>query len=161
MELLTPGVRNSLYARAFAITKDAGAADTIVADSITKCAQRVDPEKVPTKKLLAYLSMVVRNDSLSWYRKEVCRRRYLALHHDVTVRSAFSETAEREAAQLFEAAVAKIPEIFQQVMILRVVDQLTNKEVAEKLQIAQGTVMSRFFRGRQILLRWIDYLKAE
>lgn len=161
MRLLNQTTREVLRSYARSITKDDGAAEIIVEDAILKCAERVDPAKVGTGKLLAYLKVVIRNRSFDWLRKMKHQRSYSNLHHEMTTRSAFSEAASREVVQLFKDEVAKIPEVFQQVVTLRIVDQLTFDEIAAKLQISTGTVLSRFFRGKQHLWRWIKYAKAE
>jgi RNA polymerase sigma-70 factor (ECF subfamily) len=48
-------------------------------------------------------------------------------------------------------ALRKIPESFQEVIVLCDVEELTYKEIAEALEIPIGTVMSRLHRGRALL----------
>ena len=49
------------------------------------------------------------------------------------------------------AALARIPQRFQEVILLSDVQQLTYKEIASALGIPIGTVMSRLHRGRALL----------
>jgi RNA polymerase sigma-70 factor (ECF subfamily) len=49
------------------------------------------------------------------------------------------------------AALRRIPEAFQEVILLCDVEELTYKEIAEALSIPLGTVMSRLHRGRALL----------
>jgi RNA polymerase sigma-70 factor (ECF subfamily) len=49
------------------------------------------------------------------------------------------------------AALARVPEHFQEVILLCDVEELTYKEIAEALSIPIGTVMSRLHRGRALL----------
>jgi RNA polymerase sigma-70 factor (ECF subfamily) len=48
-------------------------------------------------------------------------------------------------------ALKRLPQQFQEVVILSDVEDLTYKEIAEALSIPAGTVMSRLHRGRRIL----------
>lgn len=161
MRLVTPSVRERLYALSLSITRDDGVSDLIVSDSISKCAERVDPAKVQPEKLVAYLKVMVRNKSFDWFRNTKAQRLYFRLHHDLSSRSALSEATSREALEMLEKEIAKLPEYFQKVVTLRVIDQLTFSEIAKKLNISQGTVLSRFFRAKQLLWRWVNYAKAE
>jgi RNA polymerase sigma-70 factor (ECF subfamily) len=49
------------------------------------------------------------------------------------------------------AALRKLPEPFQEVIVLCDVEELTYKEIAKALSIPLGTVMSRLHRGRALL----------
>src|SRR5262245_21186815 len=49
------------------------------------------------------------------------------------------------------AALGRIPEAFQEVIVLCDVEELTYKEIADVLAIPVGTVMSRLHRGRALL----------
>lgn len=51
------------------------------------------------------------------------------------------------------AALGRLPEPFQAVLLLAVVEEFTYKESAEILQIPIGTVMSRLHRARRMLAR--------
>jgi len=49
------------------------------------------------------------------------------------------------------AALARLPAVYQEVLLLCDVEELTYKETAEALSIPLGTVMSRLSRGRALL----------
>ena len=54
------------------------------------------------------------------------------------------------------AALARIPEHHQEVIVLSDVEELTYKEIADLLSIPIGTVMSRLHRGRGLLRRQLS-----
>ena len=48
-------------------------------------------------------------------------------------------------------AVSRIPDHYQEIILLSDVENLSYKEIAEALKVPIGTVMSRLFRGRKLL----------
>ncbi len=151
MSLLTPTVLGSLRFYAMSITKEAGAAELLVDDAVTKCAERADLSRVHRGKLLAYLKMILRNKALDWLRRWKKQRTYIELHHETSDRSAFAEVICKEAMEFFDKCVLKLPKPYRRAIILKVVHKLTNEQIAKRLKVPHGTIMSRLFRARQIL----------
>ena len=58
---------------------------------------------------------------------------------------------EREAREVLGAALARLPAEQRAVFVLRSLEELSYREIAEALGISEGTVMSRLFRARQRL----------
>jgi RNA polymerase sigma-70 factor (ECF subfamily) len=61
----------------------------------------------------------------------------------------------RELAGRMEAALSELPEIHREILVLRELEGLSYEELAERLGIQKGTVMSRLFHARkkmQVLL---------
>ena len=61
-------------------------------------------------------------------------------------------------AELIENALALVPPSYREVLILRHQEGMNYKEMAEILQIPEGTVKIRLFRGRSILKRNLETL---
>ena len=59
--------------------------------------------------------------------------------------------AREQIRQLLENAVAKLPDSFRMVFILREIEGLSVQEVAEALDIEPGTVKTRDLRARRLL----------
>jgi RNA polymerase sigma-70 factor (ECF subfamily) len=74
-----------------------------------------------------------------------------AVHHTTTV-DCDSLTLSNQCRDALEAAIAKLPEDYSAVFILRDVDGLSNKEVGDILQLSIPAVKSRLHRSR-IMLR--------
>jgi len=55
----------------------------------------------------------------------------------------------RELAEKMEAALATLPEKHRTILVLREVEGLSYEELAERLEIHKGTVMSRLFHARK------------
>jgi RNA polymerase sigma-70 factor, ECF subfamily len=61
------------------------------------------------------------------------------------------ELAERQ--KLVKLALAALPPPYRAVLVLREIDEMPYDEIAEVLDIAEGTVKSRLMRGRELLRR--------
>ena len=158
---VTPIVRFRMLSLASSITKDPGAADVLVNDTIVKCAQMVDPAKVPANKIVSYLMTMVRNTAFSWFRHDRVARAHLQKCHELTAQSSLAEAISNETIEYFRSLVKGLPEAYRRVILLKVLDGLDYEQISKKVRIPIGTVMSRMHRARQGLLKIVDYLKAE
>lgn len=61
--------------------------------------------------------------------------------------------AGREASEILQAALAKLSPELRETVILRDLEELEYKEIAEALNVPEGTVKSRLNRGRAELAR--------
>jgi RNA polymerase sigma-70 factor, ECF subfamily len=58
-------------------------------------------------------------------------------------------TIRRELLEKVQAALGELPEIHQQVILLREIEGLSYEEMAEALEVPKGTIMSRLFHARK------------
>jgi RNA polymerase sigma-70 factor (ECF subfamily) len=68
--------------------------------------------------------------------------------------------AGREASEILQAALAKLSPELRETVILRDLQELEYREVAEVLKIPEGTVKSRLNRGRAELARLLRRQQA-
>jgi RNA polymerase sigma-70 factor (ECF subfamily) len=68
--------------------------------------------------------------------------------------------AGREASELLQAALAKLSPELRETVILRDLQEMEYREVAEVLEIPEGTVKSRLNRGRAELARLLKKHRA-
>jgi len=71
-------------------------------------------------------------------------------------RSPEADVMRRQVAKLLERAIAKLPETFRPVFVLRDVEELSVEETAEALQIPKETVKTRLLRARRRLQEELD-----
>lgn len=73
--------------------------------------------------------------------------------HDLssTIRSPGEELERGELREQLEKAIETLPEAIRETLVLREIDGLPYGEIAERLQIPKGTVMSRLFHARKRL----------
>lgn len=55
-------------------------------------------------------------------------------------------------AELLQKALAQLPTQFREVLVLREINQMNYRDIAEVTNVPIGTVMSRLSRGRQLLI---------
>ena len=71
-----------------------------------------------------------------------------------------SALAGREASELLQAALSKLPPDLRETIILRDLQEMEYREIARVLGIPEGTVKSRLNRGRAELGRVLKKYKA-
>lgn len=64
--------------------------------------------------------------------------------------------AGRDTKRIVNAALEKLPHSFREAVVLKEMEELSYKEIAEIAGVPIGTVMSRLARGRKLL---VEYLK--
>jgi RNA polymerase sigma-70 factor (ECF subfamily) len=62
----------------------------------------------------------------------------------------------RQISRLLEMAIARLPDAFRTVFVLREIEGLSVEDTAEALQIPEETVKTRLFRARRRLQKELD-----
>jgi RNA polymerase sigma-70 factor, ECF subfamily len=57
------------------------------------------------------------------------------------------------------AMIRRLPEPFRETLVLRELEELSYKQIAEVTQVAVGTVMSRLARARQMLTEEVEHMR--
>ena len=153
----------ALFAGALRLTRCAAEAEDLLQETFMK-AYRAFDQFEPGTNCRAWLFRIQKNTFINRYRRK--KREYeivygvekTAVEHtfmNLSTRMAASNPEYRVTDQQFGdevlKALEKVPEHFRSVVLMSDIDELSYKEVAEKLSIPVGTVMSRLFRGRRIL----------
>ena len=114
----------------------------------------------------AWSLTIVRNTALSWLAKN--RPRTVAYINDLSAAEQQGleyeglygtriETPEETAlfkadAEEIQTALAQLPAQFREVIVLREINQMNYRDIAEITNVPIGTVMSRLSRGRKLLV---------
>jgi RNA polymerase sigma factor (sigma-70 family) len=121
----------------------------------------------------AWLLMIVRNTAFSWLRKN--RPKALLVTDDIsvferaeTVGSLAPEILSAEAALIAKAdiasvqsAIANLPIAYREMIVLREIDELSYRDIAEVTGLPMGTVMSRLSRARGLLMQRLSEPKRK
>lgn len=104
----------------------------------------------------AWLLAIVRNCCLTWHRRQRVQRASVPLADadlvDIgTARETDARAIARSERAVLERAVATLPAEFQEVIVLREIQDLSYKEISDIVGVPIGTVMSRLARARKRL----------
>jgi RNA polymerase sigma-70 factor (ECF subfamily) len=75
--------------------------------------------------------------------------------------SAYAELEQRGRVELLRRAMAELQPTLRSAVMLRDIQELSYQEIADRLQLPEGTVKSRINRGRTELARQIQRLRDE
>jgi RNA polymerase sigma-70 factor (ECF subfamily) len=116
-----------------------------------------------------WLLAIVRNAAWAWLRQR--RPGETVELTDEMLDAALSEhgpdlnpetlAMQRRERQALDAAIAALPLVFREVLILRELEDLAYREIAQVLEVPMGTVMSRLARARAMLAATLRPLAAE
>jgi RNA polymerase sigma-70 factor (ECF subfamily) len=138
-----------LYRAAWAMCGSREDAEDLVQDTYAKVLAR--PRRIDTDDPLPYLLTVLRNTHVSWLRTRARRPRTTEL--EVEQAGAVPGPIEAVASREVFAAIAELPAEFRDVIVAVDVAGLSYAEAAGALEVPQGTVMSRLYRGRDRLAK--------
>ena len=154
---------DALYNSALRMTRNAEEAEDLVQDTYMRAYRFFDKFERGTN-FKAWIFRILTNTFINNYRKKARipqqvnfdkvaflveekktfqEEEILDVYKDGTYGDLFDDDVNR--------ALDRLSEDFKQIIVLADVERLSYKEIAEKVQIPLGTVMSRLFRGRRML----------
>ena len=157
-----------LYRAAWSILKDRAEAEDAVQDGYMKAFDAIETF-AGRSSLSTWLTRIVINEALG-RRRHSQRRAQLLNQESVLVLEEYREKLmagsvthspertlmRRQISKLLEAAIARLPDAFRLVFVLREVEGLSVEETAEALEIPEETVKTRLFRARRRLQKELD-----
>jgi RNA polymerase sigma-70 factor, ECF subfamily len=75
--------------------------------------------------------------------------------------SPYAQLEHRDRVSMLREAMTALPETLRTAVLLRDIQELTYQEIADRLELPEGTVKSRINRGRTELARQIKRLKHQ
>jgi RNA polymerase sigma-70 factor (ECF subfamily) len=165
--------QRKVYAVALGIVKDPDSAWDVAQEAFVRVHKHL-PDFKGESSFSTWLFRITSHLSIDSVRKE---RKSQKDDIDDVQESALSDGAEgilstalgsnpqesalrRELADKMTAALAQLPEAHRIILVLREVEGLSYEELAERLDIPKGTVMSRLFHARKkmqaLLLDYAD-----
>jgi RNA polymerase sigma-70 factor (ECF subfamily) len=144
---------NAAYNLARWLTRNSHDAEDLVQEAYLRAFRAFETFQGQDGK--AWLLTVVRNTCFTWLKKKGDRA---VVEFDEQMHSGADETPNAESALLNQAALGSLNEClealpveFRETIILRELEELSYKEIAEIVRVPVGTVMSRLARGRRRL----------
>ena len=162
-----------LYRTALRMTKNSEEAEDLVQDTYLQAYRHFDKFQSGTN-FKAWIFKILTNTFINKYRKK--RRTpqhidieqvsfYLNDERDGIEETDIEELAEDNYRDYFDDdvnhALDKLSEEFRRIVLLSELEGLSYKEIASKVNIPLGTVMSRLFRGRKMLQKSLNRYARE
>lgn len=137
------------------LARDRDLADDVVQDAMVRAFRAFDHVRGEDAK--PWVLQIVRN----CYRTAIAQRKRRALvplpdednASTITAEDADPETTAVNSgeARKLEALIAALPEEFRETLVLREMEELSYREIADAVGVPIGTVMSRLARARAML----------
>lgn len=110
-------------------------------------------------QLATYVYQVARITILQKYRRENTLKRgkiYRTVVEPMEIADGIQSNPEytytlKETRQLLRELIGRLPEAYREVLNLRVMDDLTYEEIAEKLNLPLNTVSTKIYKGKKLL----------
>ena len=159
-EMVVPHLDDA-YRLAKWLTGNRTDAEDVVQDACLKAIGSLDATFVGNPR--AWVMTIVRNTAFTWLAKN--RPKNIELTDDAerleaaAARQGDSATPDPEAAliaaadeAMLEQAIRSLPSAYREVIVMRDLNAMSYREIAEAIGAPQGTVMSRLARGRALLI---------
>src|SRR5262249_13123363 len=142
------------------LARDRDLADDIVQDAMLRAFRAF--ERIRNEDAKPWLMQIVRNCHRTAIAQKK-RRGHVPLPEEDGASTMATEGPDPEAVALgadesrrLEAAIAALPEEFREALILREMEELSYREIADAIGIPIGTVMSRLARAQAMLReKWL------
>ncbi len=150
---------SKVYAIAYHLTYDRSEAEELTQDCFLKIWENLD-RYVPTEaSLLAWIATLSRNLCIDHYRKRRREKGFRFVSDDAVTTllpggdDPQANAVRRERLRLLLDAIGDLPDELAEVVMLRDLDGLEYREIADFLNLPDGTVKSRLNRARLELAR--------
>lgn len=168
VRLVTGRNNQRLFRTAWSILKDRSEAEEAVQDGYLKAFDAIGTF-AGRSSLSTWLTRIVVNEALS-RRARAQKRSRLLNQESILVLEEYREKLmagsvtqspekvlmRRQIAKLLETAIARLPDTFRPVFVLREIEGLSVEDTAEALQIPEETVKTRLHRARRRLQKELD-----
>ena len=149
--------RSLMLSRAYEILHDTGLAEDAVHNAFIRILQNVSKlDEVESPRTKSFVVIVTENVAKTMYAKNM-RQKTVSLDEAYQSPISVAEAAEgRINAEYVAQKIAELPEQYSRVMMLKYLNQLTNREIASALRISEAAVRKRLERARRELSRLLE-----
>jgi RNA polymerase sigma-70 factor (ECF subfamily) len=150
---------DSAYTLARYLTRRSDIAEDIVQEAILRAYRGFD--NLRGENVRAWLLAIVRNCFLTWKAKERGVAEVTDADHPLTspgyaenesktLETPESILIERERNRAIRSLIESLPDLYRETLVLRDIEDLSYRDIAEITGVPIGTVMSRLARARKI-----------
>jgi RNA polymerase sigma-70 factor, ECF subfamily len=154
--------RDRIHRLVYGLLRDAGDAEDVTQEVFIKAFYRISSYKGDSA-FYTWLYRVAVNAATDW-RKKWWKRRGLSLSESPTGQNGIPDESARperlahgrELGKRLEESLARLPEKYRTILVLREYESLSYGEIARVLKLRKGTVESRLFRARERLKAMLE-----
>ena len=111
-----------------------------------------------SRSIGAWIKTIVIRTALNWLKKQ-SKTELIGDESKFDVETTEIDTHSSDLKQKLKIALAQLPEGYRTIFNLYVIDNLTHKEIAEYLNISEGTSKSQYFKAKKMLQKLIQPIK--
>jgi RNA polymerase sigma-70 factor (ECF subfamily) len=160
-EMLVKGHTRRVYGLCYRFTGSDGEAQDIAQDVFLRVFQSLKSFRAGEGSFAVWLTRLTRNLLIDHYRRGKMQRITDSIDEQLPMLEEKSSVetktdsmlAGREASEILQKALQKLPPDLREAVILRDLEELEYREIAQVLKVPEGTVKSRLNRGRAELAR--------
>lgn len=158
-EILYNKYAKKMYGICLSYAGDRDLAQDMLQESFIKIFNRIKDFK-QEGSLEGWIRKIITNTAIDHLRQKTRIQNYISDKTEIN-----EDIYEAEALQNLQTEdvlnqVAKLPEGARVVFNLYALEGYTHKEIADKLNITEGTSKSQFNRARKLLMSWLNKLSA-
>jgi RNA polymerase sigma-70 factor (ECF subfamily) len=112
----------------------------------------------PEGRFKSFIFKIAHSVSIDIVRK---RSRQASIPEDYDIPSETAEPPHSEELDQLRACIARLPSMYREVMVLRLIDDLAYEEIAEVLSLPLGTIKSRIHHSVMLIRRMLKQLRGE
>jgi RNA polymerase sigma-70 factor (ECF subfamily) len=147
-----------VYAICYRFTNSDSEAQDLTQDVFMRVFKNLKSFRAGEGLFVVWLTRLTRNLLIDHYRRTRLERATESLDDQVKVLEETGSRADgmlagREASEVLQAALQKLSPDLRETVILRDLEELEYREIAQMLNVPEGTVKSRLNRGRAELAR--------
>jgi len=158
-EILYRKYARKMYGICLSYAGDRDLAQDILQESFIKIFNKISAFK-SEGSLEGWIRRIITNTAIDHMRSAQRTKNYLSVSKEDTEEFIKPEGLENLKTQDILEQVSKLPDGARLVFNLYALEGFTHKEIAQKLNITEGTSKSQFNRARKLLMTWLNKLSA-
>jgi RNA polymerase sigma-70 factor (ECF subfamily) len=153
-----------LYKVLYRMVRNRDDAEDLVEEAFIKAYRAISRFDL-NRSFFAWICRIAVNNAINYIKKE--RRGQVQsigmVEYRLTAKKGnpVKMTREKILRERINVAIAKLPEEYRMILVLRVDDEYSYEEISNILKIPKGTVMSRLARARQKLKNLFNELEVQ
>jgi len=156
--LLYDHYKNDWYAICLRYLDGRETANDILQNSLIKIFSKISTYDENKGQFSSWSNKIVVNECLSYLRSSIHKRKFVEVDTDNPIIYDGISPVDNLSAEELTKIIQNLPDGYRAVFNLFAVEGFTHKEIAERLNISEGTSKSQYFKARKMLQKKVEYL---